>query len=378
MLTVTERDISDNEDSASLPKDIEETRRSADVRSPLTGNYDIPEMMNHLLGRESATCEACQETISHPEGGDLKEGDPFVIRRLVENVYTAENFVLLCKTCIDRPSEEWRAEVREKRAKERDKDLTWIDHLDHWLSDPTAMSLFARRMAGAFTAATGLVAIVTIMTTIAGGLTGGISTGTAWGRTVLTTVWTAGRTLVAHPWVVGGIIAVGYTAHAIERVRYDPRGYLPRNRPPWVALTVAGVLSGVGALVLLGTTSGLLPSTSVVILLAGGIWAIGAAGVAWYIDPALRHDLYDRIWYPDRRLWMIAGRVGVIPGLLAITVGVPFEGMLPETTTAVLAAIPAGVAFAFTGRRLPHDPQARDTILETLPERILELLQNRE
>lgn len=222
------------------------------------------------------------------------------------------------------------------------------------------------------------MASATIAAGIVGGLAGGSATGTAWSRTVLETVWTAGATLVASPWIGGGLVAVGYAAHAIERVRNDPRGYRPRARPPWIPLTVAGVLSGIGTVGVVGTTSGLLPASPVSLILVGLIWSIGAAGVAWYIDPALRHDLHDRIWNPDRRLWLIAARVGVIPGVLAVAVGVPFASLLPEPTAALFAAIPAGVALAYAGRRLPHDPDARDAILEALPAQVLGLLENSE
>lgn len=63
---------------------------------------------------------------------------------------------------------------------------------------------------------------------------------------------------------------------------------------------------------------------------------------------------------------------GLLPGLLAITVGVPFPDVVSPVTTGVLAAIPAGVALGFAGRRLPYDPRARDRILAVLPVWVLD------
>lgn len=354
-----------------MPGDLWETRRTADVRSPLTEEYDFPSLRDEVLGRESATCEACQETVYLPTGGDLGEGEPFVIWELVENIYTVENHVLLCDTCVKRPSDEWRADVRAKRARERDYAPTWADHLAHWVSDPTATSVFARRVVATLAGIVALVVLIAMAAGIAGSLLTDVATGEAWARTVITTAAAAGAALAAHPWVAGGIVGAAYTGHVIERVHYDPRGYVNREYRPWVRLTVGGLVAGVGALGLLGVAVGLVPAAPLTYPLATIVWAIGAAGVAWYIDLALRHDLGIGIWRPMRGPWMIAGRVGILPGLLAITVGVPFAGVFAATTTGVLAAIPAGVALVFAGRRLPYDTQTRDRILAILPDWLL-------
>lgn len=353
---------------------IEETRRMADVRSPLTRDFVLPAVMDEVLGRESATCEACQETVHHPVGGDLGDGEPFVLRELVENVYTVENQVLLCKMCANRPADEWRADVRVKRFQERDYTPAWDDYLAYWLSDPTATSLFARRTAVIVTGLIALLVMVAAVAGITGSLIADLGTGEAWVQTVLTTVAAVGSALVAAPWIVGSLVGIGYTAHAVERVRYDPRGYLTRDYQPWVRLAAGGVTTGIGALSLIGIATGVLSATPLVQFLAAAIWVSGAIGVAWYIDLAIRHDLAVGIWTPDRGVWMIAGRVGLLPGLLAITVGVPFPSVSDPTTTGVLTAIPASVALVFVGLRLPYDPQARDAILEVLPEWLLTVL----
>lgn len=375
-LTVDERNRSGNEEAAPMPRDFEETRRTADIRSPLTRDYHLGEVMEQVLGRESATCEACQQTVDPNAGGGLEGSEPFVIGELVENVYTLENQVLLCETCANRPPDAWRADVRSKRARERDYSPTWTDHLGHWVSDPTATSVFARRVAAAVAGIVILVALVALAAGIVGSLIAGVPTGAAWARTVIMTVSVIGAALAAHPWLLGGLVGAAYTAHVIERVHYDPRGYRSRERPPWVVLTVAGVTAGVGAVGLLGVATGLVPATRLTAPLAAAVWAIGAAGVAWYIDLAIRHDLDVGIWRPARGPWMIAGRVGLLPGLLAITVGVPFADVFAATTTGALAAIPAAVALAFVGLRLPYDPRARDRILAMLPDRLLERRQS--
>ncbi|WP_158056552.1 hypothetical protein [Halorussus halophilus] len=347
---------------------IEETRRTAVVWSPLTREYDLPAVIAEVLGRESATCEACQETVYLPAAGDLAEGDPFVLRELVENVYTVENQVLLCESCVNRPTAAWRADVCAKRVQEREHEPTRLEYLAYWVSDPTATSLFARRVAASIVGAVALVAAIVIVAGIVGSLTADANNGSHWAYTTVMTAGTIGVEFVARPWLVGGFVGVAYTAHAVERVHFDPRGYRTRTHHPWVPLTAAGVTAGIGALSLLGTTTGVGPTTPLTQLLAGTIWTIGAVGVAWYIDLAIRHDLAIGIWKPSRGPWMIAGRVGILPGLLALTFGVPFPGVFAPTTTGILAAIPAIVALTFTARRLPYDSNVRDAILDVFPQ----------
>lgn len=355
---------------------IEETGRSADRRLPLMPEPANPAaIMDEVLARESATCEACQETVDPGAGGDLEGERPFVIWKLVENVHTLENHVLLCVPCVNRPDHEWKADVRAKRTHERDFTPTRIDRLAHWLSDPTATSLFARRVTAALVGLLGLVVAVATAAAIGGPLVSDAGP-VAWATAVLTATTGIAGELRGYPWLVGSFVGLAYAAHAVERVRYDPRGSLPCHRAAWVRLTAAGGLAGGGALGLLGVTSHMVPATPMAILLVAAVWAIGAAGVAWYIDRALRHDLAVGIWTPARLPWLVAGRIGILPGLLAITFGVPFADNLAETTTGVLAAIPVGVALTFAGIRLPHDPFARDAILELLPARVLTALQN--
>ncbi|MFC6732369.1 hypothetical protein [Haladaptatus sp. DYSN1] len=353
---------------------IEETRRTADVRTHLTLEYDLPAVMGEVLGRESATCEACQQTVHHPEGGDLEGGEPFVLRKIVGNVYTVKNRVLLCHSCANRPTDEWKADVCSKRVREREHPPSWRDFVTYWLSDPTATSLFARRVAGSLIGLVVLIALLAAVAGIVGALSATVDAGWAWARTVVMTAGTVAIAFADHPWIVGGLFGIAYTAHGVERVRYDPRGYLPRNHEPWIPLIIAGVTSGVGSLGLLCLATGLLPATPLAQLFVAVVWLTGAAGVAWYIDLAIRHDLHIDIWRPDRGLWIIAGRVGLLPGLIAIVAGVPFPSVFALTTTGILAAIPAGVALAFTGLRLPYDPRARDAVLNVIPEWILTAL----
>ncbi|SEP23174.1 hypothetical protein SAMN04487948_12431 [Halogranum amylolyticum] len=350
---------------------IKETRRTSDVRTPLTLEYDLPAVMEEVLGRESATCEACQQTVHHPTGGDLEGGEPFVIRDIVDNVYNVANRVLLCHSCANRPTDEWKADVCAKRVRERERSPSWRDYVAYWLSDPTATSLFARRIAGCLT---GLVVLVATLAGIVGALSATVATGWAWARTVAMATSTVISTIATHPWIVGSFVGIAYISHAVERVRYDPRGYCSRGHRPWALLILAGVTAGIGAFGLLFLAIGLLPATRLVQLVVAVVWLTGAASVAWYIDLAIRHDLAIGIWRPNRGLWIIAGRVGLLPGLVAIVAGVPFPSVLAPTTTGILAAIPAGVAFAFTGLRLPYDSRARDAVLDVIPEWILTAL----
>ncbi|MCO8242969.1 hypothetical protein [Haladaptatus sp. AB643] len=353
---------------------IEETRRTADVRSPLIGEYDFPTILDEVLGRESATCEACQETVHHPDGGDLADGEPFVLRELVENIYTVENQVLLCATCANRPTAAWQANVRTKRAQERDYTPNWRDYLAHWVSDPTAISLFARRVVAGLLGVTALVTLAATVAGIAGSLTADVVTGWHWAITVVMAEGFIVGALTVHPWVVGTLVSIAYVVHAVERLRHDPRGYCARQHRPWLVLTLAGLTAGGSAFSLVGIATGVVPATMLARLLAAVVWMIGAAGVAWYIDLAVRHDLAIGIWYPNRGLWIIAGRIGLLPGLLALTAGVPFSGVVAPTATGILAAIPAAVAFAFAGLRLPYDSRTRDSILDLVPEWVLSAL----
>lgn len=349
---------------------VDETARSADLRSPLKREYSLSAVLYLVLGRESATCEACQSTVHVPVNGDLDEGNPFVIRDLVENVYTVENKVLLCVSCVNRPSAEWRADVRAKRAQERDRPPACRELLAYWLSDPTATSLFARRLVAGLVGLLATVTLLAVLAGIAGVLYGDIASGGRWAGVVLTATVSVGRVLVSEPWLVGGVIGLAYSVHHVERVRYDPRGYRRRERRPWVTLGAAGVTTAVGALCILGLETGLLPASRLAAAIAGAVWLLGAAGVAWYIDLAIRHDLAVGVWQPTRTPWVLTARLGFLPGLLAITVGVPYVGVFAGPVTGVLAAIPASVALAYVGGRLPADARARDRLLDALPERL--------
>lgn len=349
---------------------VDETARSADLRSPLKREYSLSAVLYLVLGRESATCEACQSTVHVPVNGDLGEGKPFVIRDLVENVYTVENKVLLCASCVNRPSAEWRADVRAKRARERDRPPACRELLAYWLSDPTATSLFARRMAAGLVGLLATVTLLAVLAGVAGALSGDIASGGRWAGVVITTTASVGRTLLSQPWLVGGVIGLAYSAHHVERVRYDPRGYRRRERRPWITLGAAGGTAAVGTLCLFSLETGLLPASLPAATIAGAVWLLGAAGVAWYIDLAIRHDLAIGIWQPTRTPCVLTARLGLIPGLLAITVGLPRTGVFAGPVTGVLAAIPASVALVYVGRRLPADARARDRILDALPERL--------
>lgn len=349
---------------------VDETARSADLRSPLKREFSLSAVLYLVLGRESATCEVCQSTVHVPVNGDLDRGTPFVIRELVENVYTVENKVLLCVSCVNRPTAEWRADVRAKRAQERDRPPACRELLAYWFSDPTATSLFARRLAAGLVGLLATVTLLAVLAGIAGALYDDLASGSRWAGEVLTTTASVGRVVVSEPWLVGGVIGLAYTAHHVERVRYDPRGYRRRERRPWITLGAAGGTAVVGALCLLGLETGILPASLPVAAIAGAVWLFGAAGVAWFIDLAIRHDLAIGIWQPARTPWVLTGRLGLLPGLLALTVGVPRIGMFAGPVTGVLATIPASVALAYIGRRLPADARARDRILDALPEQL--------
>lgn len=348
-----------------MPADIEETGRNADIRSPVRGEYNPLEVRALVFGRESAICEACQRVGKHPAGGDLEAGDPLLLRHLVPNVFTVENTVLICHSCANRPPEEWRAAVRQKRARERDWEPTLLDHGLHWLSDPRSRSLFARRTSALLAGSVAAILVVSLITAVVGFLLAGTATGLAWGDTILEGAITGAAFLVGHPWPLGGLVALGYTAHARERLVYDPRGHQTRERRPWKLLLAGGITAGVGALGHLTVADmGLLPRLGAIL-----IWGIGAAGVAAYIDLSIRRDRTVEIWYPNRGRWLFAGRLGLLPGLLAITVGLPFGELFTDAAAGLLAAIPAAVALAYNGARLPYDTQTRDRILALLPER---------
>lgn len=349
---------------------IEETSRSADARSPVNQGYDLGNVLHEVLGRESATCEACQETVRVAAGGDLTDGDPFVIRRLVENVYTVENTVLLCHTCSNRPQTEWQTAVRRKRARERDEYPHVHAYAQYWLHHPTARTLFGRRVVAGIGLAVGLVVSVATLAGTAGAFLVNSRTGWAIGQLVVTTAGQLVAGLAGSPWVVGALLSLGYTAHAIERGRHDPRGAHLRDRPQWIPLVIAGGSALVGAVSILATTVTLLPASTWLRSISGLVWLGGAGGVAWYIDLALRDDRHRGRWLPSRTPWLVAGRLGFLPGFLALTVGVPFAGMVSSYTSGILAVIPAAVALTYGGCRLPYDPSARDTILDALPERV--------
>ncbi|QLD89624.1 hypothetical protein HWV07_11530 [Natronomonas salina] len=270
---------------------IDETARSADIRSPLKREYSLSAVLYLVLGRESATCEACQSTVHVSINGDLGEGNPFVIRNLVENVYTVENKVLLCVSCVNRPTAEWRADVRAKRAQERDQPPTCRELLAYWLSDPTATSLFARRVAACLVGLLVTIVLFVVLAGVVGTLHGDIASGGRWASVVLTETASVWRALLSQPWLVGGVIGLAYTVHHVERGRYDPRGYRRRDQRPWITLAAAGATAAVGALCILGLETGLLPASLPVAIIAGAVWLLGAAGVAWFIDLAIRHDL---------------------------------------------------------------------------------------
>lgn len=353
---------------------VAETNRRADTRSPVNCNYDLGNVLHEVLGRESATCEACQQRVGAAGGGDLRGREWFVIRRLVENVYTLENTVLLCDSCVGQPTVDWKAAVRSKRARARPKPPSLGAMYRYWLTHPTANTLFIRRAAAVYGAVLGLVLTIA-------GFAGLVAAGLDATNTFLTVAASVlKRTsiiagwMLDNPWFLGAAMSAGYAAHVIERVRHDPRGARSWDRRPWI------LLAGTGAIALTGSSALLAASTPVatvpwrLTVPFVGLWLVGAGGVSWYIDRAIRDDRHAGCWYPARLPWLLAGRLAFVPGGLALFAGVPFAEVLVDTTPALLTFLPGAVAVAYVGYRLPHDPRTRDAILEALPERCLALL----
>lgn len=353
---------------------VAETNRTTDTWSPVNRNYDLGNVLHEVLGRESATCEACQQRVGAAGGGDLRGREWFVIRRLVENVYTVENTVLLCDSCANRPTADWKAAVRSKRARARPQPPSLGAMCRYWLNHPTATTTFLRRVAAV---CTGVLGLVLTSAALAGLIAAGLGNAAAFlpvavgvlGRTSSIAGW-----MLDNPWLVGWLPIAGYAAHAIDRVEHDPRGARSWDRPPWISLAGAGAIALVGSIALLASSTVVSTVPWWLIVPFGGLWLIGAVGVSWYIGRAIREDRHAGHWYPSRLPWLLAGRIAALPGGLALVAGVPFAEVLVDTTPALLTFLPGAVAVAYVGCRLPHDPRARDAILEALPERCLALL----
>jgi hypothetical protein len=244
----------------------------------------------------------------------------------------------------------------------------------YWFNHPTATTTFLRRVTAVFTGVLGLVLTSAVLAgLIAAGL-GGATRVLPVAAGVLGRISSIAGGMLDNPWLVGGLLMAGYAAHAIERVEHDPRGARSWDRPPWISLGGAGAIALVGSISLLATSAVVSTAPWWLTVPFGGLWLVGAAGVSWYIGRAIREDRHAGHWYPSRLPWLLAGRVAALPGGLALVAGVPFAEVLVDTTPALLTFLPGAVAVAYIGCRLPHDPRARDAILEALPEQWLSLL----
>jgi hypothetical protein len=338
-------------------------------------DYDLVDMFQKALGRESSHCEACGKVV---DGEDIRD---FNVLLLDGNVFTVENHVVLCRNCEER--DDWEEAVRKKRAAEQPQPPTSIrgrvrslpNSIYDYVTDPTARFLFARRLGVLAIAFIGVLLLIPLIGAVVGALFVSPDTGIQWFNQSIITITAVSHTSIATlAWSATVLFGVVYFAHIAERERNDPTGWAGEWNPPkWYALTVYSVVALYGAVMLNLVAFGDAPVGRR--FGARIFWVLGSLGIAYQIKDALRLDLVRMVWEPRRELWEFPARYGFVLTLTSFTVGPPAS--LPTFTTPLLTALTPTVGTAYIIARLPHDRVFRDKCIAA-QDRLLELLRIRD
>ncbi|WP_117595438.1 hypothetical protein [Haloprofundus halophilus] len=337
-------------------------------------DYKMFESFQKALGRESSHCEVCGKVVDGHDIGD------FNVLLLKNNVFTAENHVVLCRDCEER--DDWKESVRKKRAAEQPQPPTSIQGkirllpktIRDYVTDPTARFLFGRRLGVLGVLLGGTLLLIPVIAAVVGALFVSLDTGMQWfDQSIATLTAVSSVPIRTLAWSSTGLLGVIYFTHIAERERNDPTGWAGEWNPPkWYALAVYSVIGLYGAVTLVLVASGDAPVGRR--FGARIFWFLGSLGIAYQIKDALRLDLVRMVWEPRRELWEFPARYGFVLALTSFLVGPPAS--LPSFTTPLLAALTPTVSTAYIIARLPHDRVFRDKCIAA-QDRLLEILRIR-
>ncbi|EFW92316.1 hypothetical protein ZOD2009_09675 [Haladaptatus paucihalophilus DX253] len=240
-----------------------------------------------------------------------------------------------------------------------------MHRLERWLTEQAA-PLFWRRLLTVVGAA--VVAVVALI--IAAGLFGTIfvdpQTGADWvvGIVTGTSDVLHGAIKPSRLWLLSIVLALGYTAHCVERERNDQTGTRTQWEPMWFVVGLSGVVGAVAA-IFVGLGRAGLPI--LIEPLAAAVYLLAGAVSAYAIERARKCDDAYFIWHQSRYHWTLPIRLGALLGATIILA--PPATVLPIWSPALtmsLLALGPVVAVAYAvGRTYAADrvgQTARDAL----------------
>lgn len=271
-------------------------------------DWEIEMSYYESLKRAGFQCEAC---------GDRVEPREALQWHIRENDFSARNNVIVCKECIKRDEDDWKADVRERRVRQagpirgRVMDALWefstttIRLAEHLIVGCLVVLLFA------------------------------LSTEGAWP-------------------LIAGVVAT-YLAHYAIWTHRDPRGHRGTTVAEWKLLAIFSVV-GLGY----GVIFALHPSWGTF-----GLYAVGVLGVAVTFGMTVRAD-FARLVTDIPRMTVGVLRALVIVSVTAAAVGLPFEvstaGLLTPWQAVVIAPFVVGIGYIVY--RTPRDEGPRDWVVD--------------
>ncbi|MFH5802373.1 hypothetical protein [Haladaptatus sp. CMAA 1911] len=330
-------------------------------------DYDPLEVQEAILGRESAFCELCNSRVT-PKGLDWfhVQIDPLD--------YSTDNHAVICRDCVTDPEIDHIERARELRAQNRRPNFPdtprgrvheSVHRLERWLTEQAAPLFWRRLLTVVGAAVVGIVALV-----IAAGVFGAIfvdpQTGADWVVGIITGTSDVLRGAIkpSRLWLLSIVLALGYTAHCVERERNDRTGTRTQWEPMWFVVGLSGVV-GVVAAIFVGLGRAGLPI--LIEPLAAAVYLLAGAVSAYAIERARKCDDAYFIWHQSRYHWTLPIRLGALLGATIILA--PPATVLPVWSPALtmsLLALGPVVAVAYAvGRTYAADrvgQTARDAL----------------
>lgn len=342
-------------------------KRSSEYLGNPPSDLDPRGLDDALLARESTFCELCNSRVT-PKTLDW-------MRIQIDPIdYSVDNHAVVCRDCVTDREINHVERARELRAQNRRPDFPdtvrgrirrSVHRLERWLTEQAAPLFWRRLLTVVGAAVVGVVALV-----IAAGLFGTIfvdpQTGADWvvGIITGTSDILRGATEPSRLWLLSLVLALGYTAHCVERERNDRTGTRLQWEPMWFVVGVSGVV-GVFAAIFVGLGRAGLPM--LIEPLAAALYLLAGVASALAIERARKYDDAHIIWCQSRYHWTLPVRLGALLGATVI-IAPPATVMpvwSPALTMSLLALGPvAAVAYAI-GRTYAADrvgQTARDAL----------------